>query len=43
MSFNIRGNPTTVVYDGGKEIARQSGAVSYDVLESMQKQAPSLV
>jgi thioredoxin 2 len=43
MSFNIRGIPTSVVFDGGKEIARQSGAVSYAVLESMLKQAPSLV
>lgn len=43
MSFNIRGIPTSVVFDGGKEIARQSGAVSYAVLESMLKQASSLV
>ncbi|HVD62542.1 MAG TPA: thioredoxin [Gemmatimonadaceae bacterium] len=43
MSFNIRGIPTSVVFDGGKEIARQSGAVSFAVLESMLKQASSLV
>ena len=43
MSFNIRGIPTSVVFDGGKEIARQSGAVSYAALESMLKQASSLV
>jgi thioredoxin 2 len=43
MSFNIRGIPTSVVFDGGKEIARESGAVSYAVLESMLKQASSLL
>ena len=43
MSFNIRGIPTSVVFDGGKEIARQSGAVSLAVIESMLKQASSLV
>jgi thioredoxin 2 len=43
MSFNIRGIPTSVVFDGGKEIARQSGAVTYAVLESMLKQASSLL
>ena len=41
--FNIRGIPTSVVFDGGKEIARQSGAVSFAALESMLKQASSLV
>jgi thioredoxin 2 len=43
MSFNIRGIPTSVVFDGGKEIARESGAVSYAALESMLKKASSLV
>jgi thioredoxin 2 len=43
MSFNVRGIPTSIVFDAGKEIARQTGAVSYVVLESMLKQAPSLV
>ena len=42
MSFNVRGIPTSIVFDGGKEIARQTGAVSYAVLESMLKQATSL-
>lgn len=42
MSFNVRGIPTSIVFDGGKEIARQTGAVSYNVLESMLKQAASL-
>jgi thioredoxin 2 len=39
-SFNVRGIPTSIVFDGGKEIARQTGAVSYFVLESMLKQGP---
>ena len=43
MSFNVRGIPTSIVFDGGKEIARQTGAVSYAVLESMLKQASSLI
>ncbi|HUQ18276.1 MAG TPA: thioredoxin [Gemmatimonadaceae bacterium] len=42
MSFAVRGIPTSIVFDGGKEIARQSGAVSYAVLESMLKKAGSL-
>jgi thioredoxin 2 len=42
MSFNVRGIPTSIVFDGGKEIARQTGAVPYATLESMLKQAPSL-
>ena len=42
MSFNVRGIPTSIVFDSGKEIARQTGAVSYVVLESMLKQAASL-
>jgi len=27
MQFNIRGIPTTIVFKGGKEVARQTGAV----------------
>jgi thioredoxin 2 len=42
MSFDVRGIPTSIVFEGGKEIARQTGAVSYAVLESMLKQATSL-
>ncbi len=43
MSFQVRGIPTSIVFDGGKEIARQTGAVTYPVFESMLKQASSLV
>jgi thioredoxin 2 len=39
MSFNIRGIPTSIVFAGGKETVRQSGAVSYDVLDGMLKRA----
>ena len=42
MSFSVRGIPTSIVFDGGKEIARQTGAVPYPALESMLKQAASL-
>jgi thioredoxin 2 len=42
MSFNVRGIPTSIVFDGGKEIARQTGAVPYAALEVMLKQAASL-
>jgi thioredoxin 2 len=42
MSFNIRGIPTSIVFDGGKEVARQSGAVPYATLDGMLKRAPSL-
>jgi thioredoxin 2 len=42
MSFNIRGIPTSIVFDGGKEAARQTGAVPYATLEAMLKEAPSL-
>ena len=27
MGFNVRGIPTSIVFDGGKEIARQTGAI----------------
>lgn len=42
MSFSVRGIPTSIVFEGGKEIARQTGAVPYPALESMLKQAASL-
>jgi thioredoxin 2 len=42
MSFSVRGIPTSIVFDGGKEIARQTGAVPYPALEAMLKQAASL-
>jgi len=42
MSFSVRGIPTSIVFEGGKEIARQTGAVPYPALESMFKQAASL-
>lgn len=35
QSFQIRGIPTSIVFSGGKEIARQSGAVPYATLASM--------
>ena len=33
--FNIRGIPTSIVFRGGKEVARQTGAVPKRVLEDM--------
>ncbi len=33
--FGIRGIPTTIVFSGGKEAARQSGAMPYQMLASM--------
>lgn len=33
--FNIRGIPTTIVFSGGREVARQSGAMPYQMLSSM--------
>ena len=33
--FNIRGIPTTIVFSGGKEVARQSGAMPYQMLSAM--------
>jgi len=35
MSFNIRGIPTTIVFKGGKEVARQTGAVPKPMLAKM--------
>jgi thioredoxin 2 len=34
-SFNIRGIPTTIVFRGGKETARQTGAVPKEGLERL--------
>jgi len=34
-SFNIRGIPTTIVFKGGKEVARQTGAVPKPLLAKM--------
>jgi thioredoxin 2 len=33
--FQIRGIPTSIVFRGGREVTRQSGAVAYDVLLGM--------
>lgn len=33
--FNIRGIPTTIVFNGGKVSARQSGAMPYQMLASL--------
>jgi thioredoxin len=33
--FNIRGIPTTIVFSGGKEVQRQSGAMPYMMLAAM--------
>ena len=38
-SFQIRGIPTSIVFKGGKEIARQSGAVAYSALVAMLEKA----
>src|ERR1051325_6564638 len=35
QTFEIRGIPTTIVFKGGKEVARQSGAVPKKALESL--------
>ena len=34
-SFDIRGIPTTIVFKGGREVARQTGAVPKPMLEKM--------
>ena len=39
--FGIRGIPTTIVFSGGKEVARQSGAMPYQMLASMLDRALS--
>lgn len=37
--FNIRGIPTTIVFRGGREVARQTGAVQKRALEEMLAKA----
>ena len=37
--FQIRGIPTTIVFRGGKEAARQTGAVPYPALEALLRSA----
>ena len=39
MQFNIRSIPTSIVFNGGKEVARQTGAVPKRVLEDMLARA----
>jgi thioredoxin 2 len=38
-SFNIRGIPTTIVFKGGKEVARQSGAIPLEGLKQLVARA----
>jgi thioredoxin 2 len=38
-SFNIRGIPTTIVFKGGREVSRQSGAVPKPMLVTMLESA----
>lgn len=38
-SFNIRGIPTTIVFKGGKEVARQSGAMPLEGLKQLMVRA----
>jgi thioredoxin len=40
-SLNIRGIPTTIVFRGGKEVERQTGAVQKPVLQAMLDRAVS--
>ena len=37
--FDIRGIPTTMVFQKGKEVARQTGAISYQQLELLLMRA----
>jgi thioredoxin 2 len=37
--FNIRGIPTTIVFSGGKEVARQSGALPLEGLKQLMAKA----
>lgn len=39
QSFNIMGIPTTIVFKGGKEVARQSGAIPLGALEQLLERA----
>ena len=38
-SFNIRGIPTTIVFKGGQEVARQSGAMQLEGLKQLMARA----
>ena len=38
-SFNIRGIPTTIVFKGGREVARQSGAMPLEGLKQLMTRA----
>ncbi len=38
-AFNIRGIPTSIVFKGGREVARQSGAMPLAGLEQLLQQA----
>jgi thioredoxin 2 len=39
QAYNIRGIPTTVVFRGGKEVARQSGAIPLATLQQLLDRA----
>jgi thioredoxin 2 len=41
--FNIRGIPTTIVFKGGKEVARQSGALPLEALKALVAKAGVVV
>jgi thioredoxin 2 len=41
--FNIRGIPTTIVFKGGKEVARQSGAIPLEGLKQLVAKAGVVV
>ncbi|HET7612883.1 MAG TPA: thioredoxin [Gemmatimonadaceae bacterium] len=41
--FNIRGIPTTIVFKGGKEVARQSGALPLEGLKALMAKAGVVV
>jgi thioredoxin 2 len=40
--FNIRGIPTSIIFNGGMETARQSGAMPYQMLASLLDRGSSL-
>lgn len=39
QAYNIRGIPTTIVFRGGKEVARQSGAIPLAALQQLLDRA----
>jgi thioredoxin-like negative regulator of GroEL len=41
-AFGIRGIPTTIVFKGGREVARQSGALPLAGLEALLAQAATI-